>query len=87
MTKTPHTLLDELEIIDAALLDGTATEEQEAKGQQIVSLANPAPELLDALDYFFNIMHDYQSSLQKGYVKQALQKARRAIAKAKGDCV
>jgi hypothetical protein len=43
-----------------------------------------APELLDALDYFFNIMHDYQSSRRKGYVKHALDKARAAIARATG---
>jgi hypothetical protein len=41
-------------------------------------------ELLDALTYFFNIMHDYRSSLEKGYVKQAMQQARAAIEAATG---
>ncbi len=43
-----------------------------------------APELLEALRYFFNIMHDYDSSMRKGYVKLAMDMARSAIAKAKG---
>lgn len=43
-----------------------------------------APALLDALDYFFNIMHDFQSSRRKGYVKHALDKARAAICCATG---
>jgi hypothetical protein len=43
-----------------------------------------APQLLDALEYFFNIMHDYESSLRKGYIKQALKMAREAIEEAKG---
>jgi hypothetical protein len=79
--------LDELETIDAALLNGTATEEQEERGQQLVTLADAAPDLFDALDYFFNIMHDYESSVKKGYVEHALKKSRDALAKAKGQCV
>jgi hypothetical protein len=47
-------------------------------------LISAAPELLDAVEYFFNIMHDYQGSVRKGYVKLALKKARAVIAKAKG---
>jgi len=43
-----------------------------------------APELLGALHYFFNIMHDYESSRRKGYVKHALDKARGAITRATG---
>jgi hypothetical protein len=46
-------------------------------------LITAAPDLFDALEYFFNTMHDYQSSVRKGYVKFALDKARAAIAKAK----
>jgi len=41
-------------------------------------------DLLEALEYFFNIMHDYESSQRKGYVKLALDQAQAAIAKAKG---
>jgi hypothetical protein len=47
-------------------------------------LIRTAPELLDALHYFFNIMHDYDSSLRKGYVKYALDQARAAILSATG---
>lgn len=43
-----------------------------------------APQLLEALEHFFNIMHDYESSRRKGYVKLALDQARAAIGKAKG---
>jgi hypothetical protein len=80
-------LLTELADIDAALLDGTATPEQEARGQQLVHLADAAPDLFDALEYFFNIMHDYQSSRRKGYVKRALEMARSALTKAKGGAI
>jgi hypothetical protein len=43
-----------------------------------------APELLAALEYFYNIMRDYRSSVEKGYVKHALDMARDAIAKVEG---
>jgi len=43
-----------------------------------------APNLYEALEYFFNIMHDYPSSRQKGYVKFAIDQARAALAKADG---
>jgi hypothetical protein len=36
------------------------------------------------LENFFNIMHDYQSSIRKGYVTHAMDMARAALAKAKG---
>jgi hypothetical protein len=42
------------------------------------------PQLLEALTFFFNIMHDYRSSVQKGYVQLALQKSRTAIEQATG---
>ena len=51
-----------------------------------MNLADAAPDLFDALDYFFNIMHDYRSSVEKGYVQFALEKSRKALAKAKGEC-
>jgi len=43
-----------------------------------------APQLLDALSYFFNIMHDYASSAEKGYIEVALDQARVAILRATG---
>ena len=46
-----------------------------------------APDLFEALEYFFNIMHDYQCSVRKGYVTAAFQKARSALAKAKGGAI
>ncbi len=47
-------------------------------------LISAAPELRDALNYFFNIMHDYECSVRKGYVKLAFEMARSALEKAKG---
>jgi hypothetical protein len=47
-------------------------------------LRNAAPDLQKALEYFFNIMHDYDSSRRKGYVRLAMDHARAALAKAKG---
>ena len=41
-----------------------------------------APDLLDALQYFFNIMHDHESSKRKGYITLAMKMAKRAIARA-----
>ncbi len=49
-----------------------------------LKVMHAAPKLLDALTYFFNIMHDYRSSLDKGYVQQAMQQAKAAIAEAEG---
>jgi hypothetical protein len=43
-----------------------------------------APELHEALEFFFNIMHDYESSRRKGYISIAFDQARAALAKAKG---
>ena len=45
-------------------------------------LQKAAPELLEALEYFFNIMHDYESSRKKGYVRHAMGMARAALAAA-----
>jgi len=55
-------------------------DEQETHAMLIAA----APQLLEALTYFFNIMHDYPSSLRKGYVTQALDKARTVINLATG---
>jgi hypothetical protein len=54
------------------------------RAREIIRRVNVHDELLDALEYFFNIMNDYESSVRKGYVKYALQKARQAIATATG---
>jgi hypothetical protein len=45
-------------------------------------LRQAAPDLYKALDYFFNIMHDYGSSRRKGYIRLAMEQARVALAKA-----
>gem|GEM_PF-7036751 len=42
-------LIDELTLIDALILTGDATDDQEAKGQKLVTLANAAPDLLETL--------------------------------------
>gem|GEM_PF-2678686 len=47
--------------------------------ESIAALVAAAPELLKALEFFFNIMHDYESSVRKGYVKHALELARAAL--------
>lgn len=47
-------------------------------------LISAAPQLFEALEYFFNIMHDYASSRRKGYVTHALDMARSALSQAKG---
>jgi hypothetical protein len=58
------------------------------KAQDYIELAiaeeTAAPQLHEALEFFFNIMHDYESSRRKGYVSLALNQARAALAKAKG---
>jgi hypothetical protein len=50
-------------------------------------LISAAPDLRGALEYFFNIMHDYECSLRKGYVELALEMARSALEKAKGGAI
>jgi hypothetical protein len=64
-------------------LEGYVAETDENLPDEIqlehAQLIAAAPHLLDALQYFFNIMHDYASSSRKGYVKHALDKARAAI--------
>jgi hypothetical protein len=44
-----------------------------------------APDLFEALEFFFNIMHDYESSLDKGYVRVAMEQARQALARARSS--
>ena len=50
-------------------------------------LISAAPDLFKALMYFFNIMHDYESSRRKGYVRLALEQSRTALEKAKGGAI
>jgi hypothetical protein len=45
-------------------------------------LRQAAPDLYKALEYFFNIMHDYDSRRRKGYIRLAMEQARAALAKA-----
>ena len=60
-----------------------SAEEQESHAR----LISAAPDLFKALMYFFNIMHDYPSSLRKGYVRLALDQSRTALEKAKGGAI
>ena len=50
-----------------------------------VGVYKAAPELFEALEYFFNIMHDYGSSVEKGYVRLAMEQARKALARARSS--
>ena len=45
-------------------------------------LRKAAPDLYKALEYFFNIMHDYDSSRRKGYIRLAMEQAQAVLAKA-----
>lgn len=58
-------------------------EEQEKHACMI----SAAPELFEALRYFFNIMHDYECSVRKGCMKLAFEMAREALAKANGGVI
>ena len=55
------TLLDELEEIDKAMTEGDATPEQEKRGQELVTLADAAQDLLDALKDLLGDRHDVQN--------------------------
>ena len=57
--------------------------EQEANAR----LISAAPELFAALEYFFNIMHDYECSVRKGYVAFALEQARSVLKRAKEGAI
>ena len=74
---------DEPELYIAETNEHLPGEEQEAHAQLIAA----APDLFDALGYFFNIMHDYECSARKGYVKLAFERARSALEKAKGGSI
>ena len=82
MTTPQQTLLDELEAIDAALLEGTATGEQERRGQEIVALTNAAPELLDALAACIQLWDDLYANMADEGEVTIWSKARTAFAKA-----
>ena len=82
MKITQQTLLEELEAIDAALLNGTATSEQETRGQEIVALANAAPELRDALASCIQLWDDLYTNMADEGEVTIWSKARTAFAKA-----
>jgi hypothetical protein len=65
-------------------LDSNATIE---RARDFVHRVNVHDQVIDALDYFFNIMHDYEDSVRKGYVKHAMDLARAALAAGKGSPV
>jgi len=87
----PYTSQDDREIPNFRINDANMAavcetnedlpEDVQAKAAYLIAAA---PELFDALEYVFNILHDYESSLDKGYIEDAFQKARTALAKAKG---
>ena len=52
--------------------------------EKAAHLMAAAPTLYAALEHFFNIMHDYESSVEKGYVQQAMKQAEAAIESATG---
>ena len=82
MKITQQTLLEELEAIDAALLNGTATSEQETRGQEIVALANAAPELFDALADCIQLWDDLYAKMADEGEITIWSKARSAFVKA-----
>jgi hypothetical protein len=59
-----------------------STEQQEANARLIAA----APELLDALAYFYNTIRDYPSSVRYPFT-DAKDRARAALAKAKGGAI
>ena len=75
-----YPLDDSPELYIAETNEDLPGEVQEAHAQ----LISAAPKLFEALEYFFNIMHDIESSKRKGYIKQAMDQARSALATAKG---
>ena len=78
-----QTLLEELQVIDVMLLNGTATSAQEGRGRKIVNLANAARELLDALKHLLCTTELNLDELEDHTVK-AIESAREAIANATG---
>lgn len=60
--------------------DTAAIAEAEANAKLIAA----APKLLATLHTFFCIMHDYRSSVLKGYVQQSLKQSSEVITEATG---
>jgi len=54
-----------------------------ANGQFIIKACNNHYELAQALEYFYNISFDLESSKSKGYIKQAQAMARKALNQSK----
>jgi hypothetical protein len=84
MTTTQRTLLEELEAIDRALLDGTATRKQEKRGQEIVNLADAAPDMQQALERCIALWDDLNANMADEGEVEVWNTTRAAIAKAKG---
>ena len=61
----------------------TSADMPEEVQRRFAYLFAASEDLRDALDNLLSIMHDYESSLAKGYVNDAVEKARRALALAK----
>jgi hypothetical protein len=74
---------DDPELYIAETNEHRPDDQQEAHAR----LISAAPDLLAALSYFFNIMHDYECSVRKGYVKLTFKMARSALEKAKGGAI
>lgn len=72
-----HAGLDEIEVWDTA---GGARATWKSDDY---CLRRASRDLHSALEYFFNIMPDYDSSRRKGYVQLAMEQARAALKKAK----
>jgi hypothetical protein len=81
---TRRKLLDELEAIDDALLNGTPTARQEMRGQEIVTLANAAPSMLAALKFALPFMEDLANSSNNKGERRAAKLMREAICEAQG---
>ena len=85
MTCTNLTLLEELAAIDVAISEGTATPAQQSRRQQLIILADAAPELLtvlkDMLYRFHSCIADGNGEIEGD--KEAMMEARAIIAKTK----
>ena len=74
---------DDIEPLDQIEVWDQKTGKRAAWQSDDYLLRKAAPDLYKALDYFFNIMHDYESSRRKGYIQLAMEQTRAALAKAR----
>jgi hypothetical protein len=86
MATTSLSPLEELAAIDAALLDGTATEAQEQRGLQLVALLDASHLMLNALECAETPLSEYCASDdgRDRDAQRALQRVRAAIRAGKG---